>query len=313
MTFQYPPSFILCQHYYTNNMNIIPVAAESLGTRSMAIFIETQSASIFIDPGVSLAPMRFGLPPHPVEYEKMDAHWKSIKEYAQKADVLILTHYHYDHHDPSFPALYRGKTVLIKHPTENINRSQRGRAEFFLKQIAGLPEELEYADGRDFSFGDTFVRFSDAVFHGVSSKLGYVVEVCIREGEDCFVFTSDVEGPNTKEQTDFIIQQRPRIVYLDGPLSYMLGYRYSHESFAFALENIQRILNETNVEKLVIDHHFLRDLKWKERSAQIFSTGKNVLTAADFLGVEINQLEARRRVLFKEHPVSIKSMRKVKE
>ncbi|VVB97757.1 Uncharacterised protein [uncultured archaeon] len=284
-------------------MKIVPIAADSLGTRSMATFVETADCRICIDPAVSLGPLRYGLPPHPAEYQRMDEHWESIKKYAKKADVLILTHYHYDHHDPNFPRMYDGKSVLIKHPAENINRSQKGRAGFFLKQIEGMPEKLEYADGREFSFGKTTIRFSDAVFHGTGSRLGYVVEVSIREGKECFVFTSDVEGPNTEEQTEFIIRENPDVVYLDGPLSYMLGYRYSHESMALAVDNILRILNETDVETLIIDHHFLRDLKWKERIAKVFETGKKVLTAAEFLGIGNEMLEARRRELFKENPV----------
>jgi predicted metallo-beta-lactamase superfamily hydrolase len=283
-------------------MKIIPIAADSLGTRSMATFVETADCNICIDPAVSLGPRRYGLPPHPLEYKKRDEHWESIKKHAEGSDVLILTHYHYDHHDPEFPELYRGKTVFIKHPTENINRSQKGRAALFLKRIDGMPEKLEYADGREFSFGDTGVRFSDAVFHGTGNRLGYVVEICIKEGNESFVFTSDVEGPNTKEQTDFIIKENPDVVYLDGPLSYMLGYRYSYESLAGAVENILSILNGTDVEKLVIDHHLLRDLNWKEKIARVFDAGKKVLTAAEFLGVGNNQLEARRKELFKEHP-----------
>lgn len=284
-------------------MKVIPIAADSLGTRSMATFVETGDCNICIDPAVSLGPRRYGLPPHPLEYKKRDEHWESIKKYAQKSDVLILTHYHYDHHDPEFPEMYRDKTIFIKHPTENINRSQKGRAELFLKRIDGMPGKLEYADGREFSFGNTSLRFSDAVFHGTGNRLGYVVETCIREGDESFVFTSDVEGPNTKEQTDFIIKENPDVVYLDGPLSYMLGYRYSYESLAGAVENILSILKGTDVEKLVVDHHLLRDLNWKEKIARVFDAGKEVLTAAEFLGVGNNQLEARRKELFKEYPV----------
>ncbi len=285
-------------------MNIIPIAADSLGTRSMATFVETGDCRICIDPAVSLAPRRYGLPPHPIEYKRMEEHWENIKKYARKADVLIVTHYHYDHHDPNFPDLYESKTVLIKHPKENINRSQLGRAAFFLKQVEGIPEKLEFADRKEFMFGNTNIQFSDAVFHGTGKLLGYVVEVCIREGKESFVFTSDVEGPNTKEQTDFVIKAKPNIVYLDGPLSYMLGYRYSQDSLAMAVENMQRILRETEVEKLIIDHHLLRDLKWKEKIAAVLETGKKVLTAAEFLGIENELLEAKRRELFKKYPAS---------
>ncbi len=41
-------------------MNITPIAADSLGTRSMATFVETGDCGIFIDPAVSLAPRRYG-------------------------------------------------------------------------------------------------------------------------------------------------------------------------------------------------------------------------------------------------------------
>jgi len=84
-------------------MKILPLAADSLGTRSMATFVETGDINILVDPAVSLGPRRYGLPPHPLEYEKMDEHWGNIKKYVASSDVLILTHYHYDHHDPGYP------------------------------------------------------------------------------------------------------------------------------------------------------------------------------------------------------------------
>ncbi len=64
---------------------------------------------------------------------------------------------------------------------------------------------------------------------------------------------------------------------------------------------MRRILNETGVETLVVDHHLLRDLKWKEKIARVFETGKEVKTAAEFLGLENDMLEARRKELFGTH------------
>ena len=46
-------------------MKIKPVASDSMGTRSMATYVETKDVKIFIDPGVALGPSRYGLPPHP--------------------------------------------------------------------------------------------------------------------------------------------------------------------------------------------------------------------------------------------------------
>jgi len=107
-----------------------------MGTRSMATFIETKNISIFIDPGVALGPSRYGLPPHPLEINKLNEDWKEIVKYAEKAEVIIVTHYHYDHHSPwENLNIYKDKIVLIKHPKNKINISQKGRASFFLEAI----------------------------------------------------------------------------------------------------------------------------------------------------------------------------------
>ncbi|MEE8167677.1 MAG: hypothetical protein V3T58_02250 [Candidatus Hydrothermarchaeales archaeon] len=283
-------------------MDITLVASDSLGTRSMATFVETKDCKIFIDPAVALGPSRYKLPPHPIELRRMEEHWEAIKRLANKASIIIVTHYHYDHHDPNEPELYKDKNVLLKHPTEKINRSQAARAEFFLEQLSGLPKSLEYSDGREFKFGETTIKFSPPVFHGPGPKLGYVTQVAVRVGDDCFLFTSDIEGPCVDEQAEFILDEDPGIIYLDGPLSYMLGFRYSQKSLDASLENISKILRETKVAKLIIDHHFLRDIKWRERLQPVLEVaeeeGKKILTAAEFLDKENEMLEARRRELY---------------
>src|SRR2546430_650265 len=47
-------------------MKVIPLAADSLGVRSMATYVEVADTGILIDPGATLAPSRFTLP-HGVE------------------------------------------------------------------------------------------------------------------------------------------------------------------------------------------------------------------------------------------------------
>ncbi|MFH1774902.1 MAG: hypothetical protein ABH874_08105 [Methanobacteriota archaeon] len=284
-------------------MKITPLASDSLGTRSMATCVETGDVKILIDPGVSLAPSRYGLPPHPIEFQRMNKHWGGIKKFAKKAEVLIVSHYHYDHHDPTEPELYKDKVALLKHPTEKINRSQEERAKFFLEQLEGIPERIEYCDGREFSFGGTKIKFSQPVFHGTNNKLGYVVEISISDENFKFVFTSDVEGPSVRDQVSFILEEKPNIIYADGPLSYMLGYRYSQASLNASVNNIIEIFRETPVEKFVIDHHFLRDIKWKERIKPAFDAAENVqiLTAAEFSGQRNDLLEARRKEVYEKY------------
>lgn len=271
-----------------------------MGTRSMATFVETQDAKILMDPGVALGPSRYGLPPHKLEVQRMEEHWEKIKKCADKAEILIVTHYHYDHYNPDAPEIYKDKVVLLKHPTEKINYSQKSRASFFLKQIKRLPQKLEYSDEREFSFGDTKLKFSKPVFHGTNSKLGYVTEVSVRESSACFLFTSDVEGPSVEEQVEFIISENPDIVFVDGPLSYMLGYRYSEGSLQKSIASLIKVIKNTKVERILIDHHFLRDIKWRERIKPVFDAAGSVKisTAAEFLGKKNDLLEARRKELF---------------
>ncbi len=267
----------------------------------MATYIEAGDVKILIDPAVSLAPSRFKLPPHPTEIERQREHWQKIVEYGEKADVIIVTHYHYDHHNPEFPSLYDGKVVFLKDPDNNINRSQRQRAGFFIPLIENGAKKIEIADGTTQRIGDVRVRFSPPVFHGTNPRLGFVVEVSITHDET-FLFTSDVEGPAVKEQMDFILEERPRIIFCDGPMTYMLGYRYSYDNFNIAKENLKEIVKETGVEKLILDHHLARDIKWRNKMEDVFDTGERyncgVLSAAGFWGIDDDLLEARRRELY---------------
>src|SRR2546430_9453230 len=48
-------------------VRVIPLAAESLGVRSMATYVEAGDLGILIDPGATLAPTRWGLPPAEAE------------------------------------------------------------------------------------------------------------------------------------------------------------------------------------------------------------------------------------------------------
>jgi predicted metallo-beta-lactamase superfamily hydrolase len=287
-------------------MNIIPLAAESLGVRSAAFFIETADVKVLIDPGVSLAPLRFGLPPHPLEIKAMNESWRVIKDYAARADVLIITHYHFDHFDPTEPFVFNGKVLLIKHPKENINSSQRERARELVKNFRTLPRRVEFADGNRFDFSSTVIRFSSAVPHGPGTKVGWVVEVSIREGESCFLYSSDIQGASRVEHVQFILSEDPDVLYLDGPLTYMIGQGFSLDDLCASVKNICNVLARTRVRTLIIDHHLLRDPNWKEEIREVFATagktGKKVVTVAGFLGTADEILEARRRQLFAWHP-----------
>ncbi|MEM2912079.1 MAG: MBL fold metallo-hydrolase [Candidatus Bathyarchaeia archaeon] len=284
---------------------ILPLAFDSFGVRSMATFVETDDLKILIDPGVSLAPLRYGLEPHPMEWQRLDETWTLIKQYAEDSEVLVVTHYHYDHHDPDYPELYSGKTVFVKHPTQNINRSQKERAALFLEAIKGLPKKLENADGKSFQLGKTLISFSKAVCHGTNPRLGYVTEVSIKSNGEKFLHTSDVEGPSLEDQIIFILEEKPDILFVDGPMTYMLGYRYSFKSLEISNKNLLRAIKETSPHTIVLDHHFLRDLNYKMRVKPVYEEaeklGVKVITAAEFSGRKIEMLEALRKELYAKY------------
>lgn len=284
---------------------IVPLGFDSLGVRSMATYVETKDHKILIDPGVALAPLRYGLKPHPLEWRRMDETWNLIREYAVDCDVLIVTHYHYDHHDPCFPELYHDKTIFIKHPDANINQSQRERAAFFLEAIKGYPRAVKIADGKSFQMGETFLKFSEAVYHGTDSRLGYVVELSLESQGEKFLFTSDIEGSSVEAQAKFILEEKPDIIFADGPMTYMLGYRYSFRSLENSILNLKRVLRETEVHTMILDHHLLRDLNYEMRMKTIYQEAKvqgvAVATAAEFAGRKIEMLEALRRELYAKY------------
>jgi predicted metallo-beta-lactamase superfamily hydrolase len=281
-------------------MEIVPIAFDSMGVRSMATFVKTKDVTITIDPSVSLAPSRYGLPPHKIEIEQMEEKWREIKGFVEKSDVIIITHYHYDHHNPEEVEIFEGKKLLLKHPKDKINRSQIERAEYFLERLKNVKVEIDFCDAKKYEFGNTFVEISKPVFHGANQKLGFVLEVFVSDGKNSFLFSSDVEGPLHADQTEFILQRRPEIVFIDGPMSYMLGYRFSKASLEKAVENLKKI-SEVSKE-IVLDHHLLRDINWRNQISELFVHAEQFSTeiksAAEFRGVEENLLEARRKELY---------------
>ena len=86
-------------------------------------------------------------------------------------------------------------------------------------------------------------------------------------------------------------------------MTYMLGFRYSNKSLALSIANIKRILRETSVKCIMLEHHFMRDLKYKERITEVYAYAAErdvkLITAAEYIGRDIDILEARRKELFK--------------
>ena len=292
-------------------MKITPLAADSLGARSMATLVETPDVKILLDPSVRLGPYRYDLPPHPTEQAREKELWQGIRAAAKTADVLTVSHYHYDHHNPDAPSIFRGKHAFLKDGKFHINRSQRARAGAFVRALKKYPKEVEVADGNQIDFGGTEILFSPAVPHGYSDELGYVVMARIAHGNDVFVHTSDVLGPPLKEHLSFLIDARPTVLYVDGPMTHMPD-NYPEAHTKRSITHLLRILRTTDVRTLILDHHLLRDRDWESRITSVRQAAEEhdvaVRTAAEFAGKRIEQLEANRDRLYGIEPSSPKQI-----
>jgi predicted metallo-beta-lactamase superfamily hydrolase len=301
-------------------ISVTPLAAESLGVRSMCTYVETPDLKILLDAGVSLCPKRFGLPPHPREFKAIKDARGKIAKAAKKAEIVTLSHYHFDHHTPSYEdwlcnwteenetarQIYEGKVVLMKNPREKINFSQRRRGWMFQKTGGRHAKKLEIADGKSFIFGNTQVRFSEPVFHGPEdSALGWVLMVTIEYEGERFLFAPDVQGPMSRHTLEIILGEKPQLLMIGGPPLYLAKFRVDEEQIRFGMENLMKVVE--GVPNVILEHHILRDENWLEKAGTILARSHGigrVLTASEYLGKENLFLEARRKRLFAEEPPS---------
>jgi len=299
------------------HIRVVPLAAESLGVRSMCTYVETNDVRILLDGGVSLCPVRCGLAPHPQEFKAIAEARVRIAEAAEKAEFATISHYHYDHVTPSFEdwlcnwtqadttarEVYEGKKILAKNPREQINYSQRERAWMFQRTSGRYATSIEAADGKTFRFGSTEVRFSVPVPHGSeNSELGWVVMTTIECSGEIFLFAPDVQGPMAEHTVEIILGQTPSLLMVGGPPLYLTGLKLSEEQAHKGLSNIKRIVK--TVPHVIIEHHLLRDEDWREKTVEVFysayEAAHTVQTASEYLGKHNVFLEARRKKLYEE-------------
>lgn len=302
-----------------NAIKIVPLAAESLGVRSMCTYAETPEVRVLLDPGASLGPNRFGFPPHPREYEALARCRRDIAEAAEKAEVITVSHYHLDHYTPSYNdwcynwssqevarQIYEGKLVLVKNYRERINLSQRRRGWVFTRTGGKHAKKLESADGKTLEFGETKLRFSDPVFHGPeNSQLGWLLMCIIEHKSERFLFASDVQGPMHTETLKVILASKPQLAMIGGPPIYLEGL-VKQDHLSKGIENLEQLVK--TVPLTILDHHLLREEQWKKQSKPIFDAASKshhtVVTAAEFMKEKNNLLECRRKILFESETPS---------
>ncbi len=290
-------------------MKVEILGADSLGVRSLATFVTTKSRRILIDPGVSVCPKRFGLPPHELELEALKKVRTLIVERAHQADVIIITHYHHDHFT-SFEEreldltdaetankIYGQTPIYAKSWSKQLNHAQRQRA---LKFLRNLGRKVRVADGK--ALGD--LVFSPPVKHGERrSPQGYLTMVAIKDSDETMVFASDIQLIEP-EAIRWILARRPDLVIVSGPPIYL------SKLSRHAIEAAEKHLIELTykIPTIVIDHHLMRSTDYGNFLARPREEGARynhrILSASQFSSQPEQLLEARRRELWKssQHP-----------
>ena len=278
-------------------MKFVPISSDSLGVRSLSVYVETRDLKMIIDPSAALGPSRYGLPPHPKEIEALERTKKEIERIAKDCDLFVISHYHYDHYDPE-AEFFEGKRIFAKDIEKNINASQKSRGKEFKERFEER-SEIVYCDDTVHKIGSTEIRFSPPFFHGPANvRLGYVIMTTVDDGDKKLLHASDVQGPVTEEAKDYIIDQDPDILIIDGPPTIFLGWKFSRKNLEDAIGNMIEIVENTGAE-IILDHHLLRDLKYREQFADVYRIGgKRIKTFAEYLGKENIMLEAHRKELW---------------
>jgi predicted metallo-beta-lactamase superfamily hydrolase len=258
----------------------------------MATYVEAGATGLLIDPGATLAPARYGLPPSGEEWDALRRANDRISAYAARARYVFVSHYHEDHFR-SDPATYAGRIVLVKDPRRMVTGAQARRAEALWKALAE-PARVQAADGVALVTPDVELRVSPPLPHGIEgTALGYIVALTVvdHREHDRFVFASDVQGPLSAVAAAWLIRARPTTLYLSGPPSYV-EREVGTATIERGMAHLQRVLDATGC-RVIMDHHALRDPRFTTRFQRFWETGR-VVTAAAHLGLTAQPLEARR-------------------
>ncbi|MGC8555496.1 MAG: MBL fold metallo-hydrolase [Conexivisphaera sp.] len=283
------------------------LAADSMGVRSMATVVDACGTLIGLDLGASIAPKRYGLPPHREELAALSRARRAIREAISGADAVVITHYHYDHYVRDEPGLYRGKRLFVKNPSSDVNRSQRWRARAFLDDMGvSRSAEVHYADGGSFDLGGPRLEFSRAVWHGErGTPVGKVIMVRISCSGESVLFASDVQGPVDPDAVGALeAWGGARLLEISGPPTYFAGLKVPTDAVEAGLAGLMRLIESGVAEVVIVDHHLLRDARYREaisaHEAEASRRGIRLVTAAEFMNRRVEQLEAMRRRLWSE-------------
>lgn len=137
--------------------------------------------------------------------------------------------------------------------------------------------EVKYPEGKEFYFGKTTLRFTAPLFHGIEfSRVGWIFATVIEYGDKKLIHSSDMNGPVIEDYAEWIIKENPNILILDGPMTYMFGYLLNRINLNRAISNVLRIINETDTELIIYDHHLPREKKFIENTKDVWKSAKEL-------------------------------------
>lgn len=268
-------------------MKILPLAADSLGVRSMATLVTGGHASVLIDPGVSLAGTEpGGLAPANVERQAAAVARARIIAAANRCQGVFVTSYGQDHHN-LLADCRETLSVFLKTPK---NSEEYAAAMTIIGAIK--------APGRSIAFADGCAAAFDGLTASCSLGLGAMV-VTLRGDERTFVHASSALNRDCDAAQRHIVEQAPDLIYLSGAPLYRLEEEDGSDhdgqvrrACRRALRALLEIGRKTGC-RTVVDHELVRTMDYRQLYAPAFSTG-TVCTAAEFLNAKEALLEAAR-------------------
>jgi len=282
-------------------MKIEILGAESLGVRSLCCFVKTKNRRILIDPGIALGYIRYKLLPHPLQVAVDEKIQKKIIEAWSEATDIVISHFHGDHIPlvNANPYQLNIKKIAGLNPKAKIwaklsrlSPTEKKRVESF---SLALDKNLIPAEEKE----QEVLSFSKTVPHGkANNNLETVIMTKIEE--DCvFVHASDIQLLNN-ESVSQILSWKPDIILASGPPLYL--FKLSKYQIRKAWCNAIRL--SESVDTLIIDHHLLRDDNGVRWLRKLSSKTKKIMCVADFMKKPRMLLEARRKHLYEQMPVT---------
>jgi predicted metallo-beta-lactamase superfamily hydrolase len=150
---------------------------------------------------------------------------------------------------------------------------------------------LRFPEGKQYTYGRTKIHFSKPLFHGIEyTRVGWVFATIVEYNGGKLLHSSDVSGPMIEDYAEYIIHENPTFLIIDGPPTYLFGYILNRINLERTIDNMCKILRETDTSVILFDHHLTREIRYRDRTERVWKTakflGKKLVSAAEFLDQE---------------------------